>query len=381
MPRKRKGQRADGLVQVQAELGRSADGRRRRKTFYGHSRAEAEKKRDAFLASLSGKRRPDLSLAAWIEEYLSVYRPSGNPAYAASYLVPYNRLKAALGARPVSSIRELDLQRFLASLEGMSFSTVRAQRQALRRVFKKARKNGLVSDDPAEELVLPACSRGSHRALSRQEVELVLRYWNAPGNYAGLWVLLMLCCGLRRGEMMALDWSAVDLDARCLTVRQVAVISGNAARIEPRAKTKAGLRTLPIPGLLYDALSAVPVRQGFVCLSAHGLPLTESAASRGLERFNSIINRAAAGLPLSQPGHRSDLAPAPPPVFSIRYHDLRHTYATFLFESGVDVKTAAYLLGHSDVSVTMRIYTHLSEQKKAASTSALAAYLDALKPG
>ena len=379
MPRKRKGERADGLIQIQTELPRGTDGRRRRKTFYGHTRAEAERKRDAFLARQSGLYRPDLLLSDWIDEYLTIYQNAANSAYAASYSVPYNRLKNALGSRPVSSIRELDLQRFLSSLSGMSFSTVRAQLQALRRVFKKARKNGLISDDPAEDLVLPAYTRGTHRALSRQEIDLILRYWNAPGNYAGLWVLLMLFCGLRRGEMMALEWSAVDLPARTLTVRQVAVITGNAARIESRAKTKAGLRTLPIPDLLYKALASVPDRTGFVCLSAHGKPLTEAAVSRGLERFCSIVSRAASGQPLSCPGRRTDKAPEPPPVFSIRYHDLRHTYATFLFESGVDVKTAAYLLGHADVSVTMRIYTHLSEQKKAASTTALTAYFNALK--
>ena len=379
MPRHRKGERADGLIQVQAEIGHYPDGRRKRKTFYGHTRLEAERKRDAYLMRLNGQHRPDLLLSAWVDEYLAIYRNAVNSAYTASYNVPYNRLKNALGTRPVSSIRELDLQRFLSSLAGMSYSTVRTQLQVLRRVFKKARKNGLIADDPAEDLVLPAYTRGTHRALTRAEIDLILKYWNAPGNYAGLWVLLMLFCGLRRGEMMALEWSAVDLDAHALTVRQVAVIDGNAARIEARAKTKAGLRTLPIPDILYNALAAVPDRRGFVCLSAHGKPLTESAVSRGLERFNSIVNRAAAGQPLSQPGHRTDKAPEPPPTFAIRYHDLRHTYATFLFESGVDVKTAAYLLGHADVSVTMRIYTHLSEQKKAASTTALTVYFNALK--
>lgn len=372
MPRKRKGERADGLIQIQADIGHYPDGRRKRKTFYGHSRLEAERKRDAFLARQSGLYRPDLTLSAWVDEYLAIYQGAVNSAYAASYTVPYNRLKNALGTRTVSSIRELDLQRFLSSLAGMSYSTVRTQLQVLRRVFKKARKNGLTANDPAEDLTLPAYTKGTHRALTRDEVDLILRHWNAPGNYPGLWVLLMLFCGLRRGEMMALDWSAVDMDAHMLTVRQVAVIDGNAARIEARAKTKAGLRTLPIPDILYNALLAVPDRRGFVCLSAHGKPLTESAVSRGLERFNSIINRAASGQPLTQYGRRNDIKPEPAPAFSLRWHDLRHTYCTALYEKGVDVKTAAYLLGHADVSVTMKIYTHLGEQKKAASVAAIA---------
>lgn len=380
MPRKRKGERADGLIQIQAEIGHYPDGRRKRKTFYGHTRLEAERKRDAFLARQNGLYRPDLLLSEWVDEYLSIYKSAVNSAYTASYEVPYNRLKKALGLRPVSSIRELDLQRFLSTLSGKSYSTVRAQLQALRRVFKKARKNGLITDDPAEDLILPAYTKGTHRALSRKEIDLILKYWNTPGNYAGLWVLLMLFCGLRRGEMMALDWSAVDMDAHTLTVRQVAVIASNQMIIEQRAKTEAGVRILPIPDYLYSALAAVPIKQGFVCLSPSGKPLTESVVSAGLKRFNSFINRMERGEPPVQRGRRNDKDPEPPPTFTVRYHDLRHTYCTFLYESGVDVKTAAYLLGHADISVTMKIYTHLSEQKKAASTAALTAYFEALKP-
>lgn len=374
MPRKRKGERSDGRIQISLDIGYNAEGKRIRKYFYGNTRIEAERKKAAYLAR--GTYRPSITLNEWVDEYLKTYRTNVNKLYLAQDTVPYNRLKSELGKRPVSSIKEIDLQKLLNAVAGMSFSTCSKYLQAIKRVFKKARKNGIITEDPAEDLQLPAYTQGTHRALTRGEIDLVVKYWRE--SYSGLWVLLMLFCGLRRGEMIALDWSSINLKERTLTVSQTAVISGNTAIIEPRAKTAAGLRTLPIPDFLFAALSSVPVKEGFVCLSAHGKPLTETSASRGLERFNSVINRIIRGEPLTARGKRTDLTPEPPPTFQIRFHDLRHTYATLLYNAGVDVKTAAYLLGHSDISVTMKIYTHLSEERKSASAQALTAYLNGL---
>ena len=63
---------------------------------------------------------------------------------------------------------------------------------------------------------------------------------------------------------------------------------------------------------------------------------------------------------------------------SLRMHDLRHSYCTLLYSAGVDVKTAAYLMGHSDIKVTMSIYTHLSAERKAESTASLLSFFDNL---
>jgi len=256
-------------------------------------------------------------------------------------------------------------------MKGYSASTISKQLQVIKGIFAKARKNRLITDDPAEDLTAPTGTKGTHRALTADEVKLILKYW--PKVYSGLWVMLMLFAGLRRGEMMALDWESVDMNERTLTVRQTAVIMKNKVIVQPRAKSAAGLRIIPIVQPLFEALSSVAEtrRKGFVCLSAHDLPLTETALKNGIKRFINVVNRSEAKQPLNQSGRRTDLKPEPPPEFSFRCHDLRHTFCTFLFDSGADVKTAAYLMGHSDVTVTMRIYTHLSEQRKRTSTTAI----------
>lgn len=350
MPRKRKGERADGRIQIRIDIGYDANGKRVRKYFYGKTRAEAETKKAAYLQQADGICDNSILLSEWIETFLSVYPSRANPIYHAQNIVPYNRLKTALGARLLASIREADLQRFINSLSHYSASTISKQMQVTKAVFAKARKNKLIHDDPAEDLTAPKGTKGEHRALTQTEVKTIVD--NFSTVHSGLWIMIMLFAGLRRSEMMALDWSSVDMRERTLTVKQVGVLLNNRMIVQQRTKTRAGTRIIPISAPLYQALATVPPdrRSGFVCLSARSEPLSETAIRRGIEQAIKKLG------------------------VSFRCHDLRHTFCTMLYNGGVDVKTAAYLMGHSDVSVTMKIYTHLSEEKRLSSSAQMLDY-------
>ena len=387
--KKRKGERPDGLIQVSLQVGFRADGKPDRKYFYGHSRAEAERKRDEFKQRMAAGSAfsADITVAEWVHVFKKTYRKSVNEAYLVSDDVPYNRLVSAIGNMRMLDVRESDLQNALNAVSGMSFSTVEKYVQCIRRVFLRAKKNKVISDNPAGDLIVPPFERGTHRILERWEIELILKNWDNPNTHAGLWILLMLLAGLRRGEMMALDWSAVDLKKRALTISRVAVVHGNKTVIEDRAKTPAGLRTIPIAQALFDALSSVPEesRTGFVCLSAHGKQLTESAVSRGLEHFCEVMTRIANG---ENPNNRVRVPAAVAEaraaaraaddyiVVSFTFHDLRHTFATALYDAGVPVKAAQYFLGHADIRVTLDLYTHLSKERDIASREQMVSLFD-----
>ena len=385
--KKRKGERPDGLIQVSLQVGFRADGKPDRKYFYGHSRAEAERKRDAYKQRVGSSFSPNITVREWVDVFKRTYRQGVDDAYIEQDSVPYNRLVSALGWKRMVDVRESDLQAALNAVSGMSHSTVDKYAQCIRRVFLRAQKNKIISDNPAADLIVPPSVKGSHRALDRWEVELILDNWNNPNTCAGLWVLLMMLCGLRRGEMMALDWSAVDLSARTVTVRQTAVIHKNQAVIAERAKTDAGLRTIPICQALFDALSSVPVekRVGAVCRSAKGKPLSETAVRRGIEQFLAVLTRIHNGEPAENPVRLSKSAKtaldnrhAAPDyeLFSFRAHDLRHTFATALYDAGVPVKAAQYFLGHADVRMTMDLYTHLSRERDSASRVQMVSLFD-----
>ena len=390
MARKRKGERPDGLIQVSLQIGYKPDGRPDRKYFYGHTRAEAEQKRDAYKKRIQDglKLDPNITVRQWVEMFLATYRTRVNEAYLENDAAPYKRLVSEIGRMKVVDVTEADLQRALNKVGGMSFSTVDKYHQAIKRVFKRAVKNKLIKDSPAEDLIVPNSVKGSHRALERWEVELILENWNNPVARMGLAVMIMMLCGLRRGELIALEWSAVDMVARTLEVRQVAVVRTNQVTIEQRAKTDAGMRILPICQTLYDALNSVPTekRTGYVCLSAKGTILTESSAARGIETFCKVLERILNDEPASQVGRRKDYAERerkknnlperPRKEFKFTYHDLRHTYATALYDAGVPVKAAQYFLGHADIKITLDLYTHLSRERETASRNQMVQYLD-----
>lgn len=380
--RKRRGQRKDGMIQLSLQIGRNEDGSPLRKYFYGRTRAEAERKRQEFAEHLAGDSNIDqnVTVKQWVDVFLSTYRTKVNEAYKQSDAIPYKRLARAIGSKRVVDVREADLQRELNELAGTSFSNVDKYRQAMKRLFERARRNKIISENPAEYLTMPDCTKGTHRCLERWEVDLILQHWNDYATHAGLWMMLMLLCGLRRGEMMALRWENVNLEQRTLDVREVAVVKNNQITVEERAKTDAGIRTLPICQALYDALCTVPpqLRSGFVCTSARGAALSESAAKRGLEGFCTTLERILNGEPTYQAGRRTDLKPqkADRKKFVFQFHDLRHTYATALYDAGVPVKAAQYFLGHADVRMTLDLYTHLSRERESMSRNQLVTHLD-----
>ncbi len=147
------------------------------------------------------------------------------------------------------------------------------------------------------------------------------------------------------------------------------------------------MRILPICTPLLTALMTVPEdkRTGYVCLSAKGTRLSESALDRGWDGFCLAMQRLLNGEDVKQQGRRVKLedkiAKAKQEnreyvLFSIRTHDLRHTYATALFDAGIPVKAAQYYLGHSDIRITMDLYTHFSEERKKHEQSRMTEYLD-----
>lgn len=384
--RRKRGQRRDGRVQVTITDGYRPDGKPNRISFYGKTRTEAERKRDEYRHH--GRRRmtgSDITVSEWIEQYKALYRNRVNPAYLNIDDVPYTRLSEAIGHLLLSDVRETDLQAALNQVAGMSESTIDKYQQAIKRVFLRAVKNRLIDHNPATDLIIPTGTRGTHRALERWETDCIMQHWHE--HRAGIWAMLMLLAGLRRGEMMALRWENVDLDSRQLTVAEVAVIRKNTTTIEQRTKSEAGIRVLPICQPLWDALDTTPVdqRTGLICVSAKCQRNTESSFSRGWDGFNRAMQRILNGEPVNQQGKRTAgtktaLLTATDGLqyvrFDVKAHDLRHTFATALFDAGVPAKAAQYYLGHADIRITLDLYTHLSQAKERATRSQLVSFLD-----
>lgn len=385
--RKRRGLRKDNRVQVTYTDGVRPDGKPNRITFYGKTRSEAEAKREQYKAERKAGILPDskkLTVTDWVDLWGRMYKTPDDLAEYAPYI---KRLKTDLGKFGIREVQEANLVASLSAYSGRSTSGASKYRMILKQVFHKAKKNHLIPDDPAEDLALPDnTTEGSHRALERWETDAILNGWQL--HRAGRWAMIMMLAGLRRGELSALDWSDIDLEKRIISVRRAAQLRGGQITIKDTTKTEAGIRALPICEPLYQMLLSTPVklRTGAVCLSAKNQRLSAHAIKKGWGTFCDYLTRSINGEEVCQQGRRKDCegdkhkkAEEENPnriVFWCQPHDLRHTYATALYDAGVDLKSAQYYLGHSDIAMTQELYTHLSQERKNEARSQLLDYLD-----
>lgn len=380
MPKKQE-KRADGRYSVYISLGRDPEtGKRLRKAFYGETQREANAKKNAYLKQQeSPVSNKPMTVAEWADQWLAVYA-SGGTSNRASTDLYVRKLKDAIGHKEIKDIKRIDIQMIANDIADQSKSGVAKYRSVINRVFAEAQASNLILQNPVTGVKWQHAGEGTHRALEQWERDLIRENWAV--HRTGIWAMLMLYAGLRRGEALALKWENVDLKALELRVCEAVKFFGNQTELgDP--KSRAALRTIPIMPPLEACLCSIDSsKSDTVCYTAAKGPMTESAFKRGWESWLNAMENILNGEPPIQPGKRTDKPklnekgdPIKRKTFSVRAHDLRHTFCTMLYEANVDIKTAMYLMGHEDEKMTMKIYTHLSEKKKTISVDALRAYL------
>lgn len=290
-----------------------------------------------------------------------------------------------IGDMELCDIMAYDLDLMISELHRMNPNTgkpmskryLRLVRNTCKRIFEYAAENGLCDKNPAANRKIPRnAPETKRRALTSEEQNLVF----LTPHRARIGALIMMLCGLRRGELIPLRWEDIDLPGKTIHVyRSVEDVNGH-FQIKSGTKTDEG-RYVPIPSRLSDLLlesKSLP-HYSFVCPSAHGrlhtptswrkmwnsylLDLNAMYWCQQGKHFNKFDHFSSAGTPIQ-----------------ISAHMLRHTYATILFTAGVDVLTASKLLGHKDVKTTIAIYTHLAKEKETVSISKFEEYISSIFP-
>ena len=269
-----------------------------------------------------------------------------------------NKFAAICKDRPIADYKPTDISLFYQQYAGMSASTLHSVRDTIRGVFRAAYADGLIKKDPTENVQLPKGTKGTHRAITIEERRLI----HAVQHRLRPAVMVMLYAGLRRGEAIALNIDRdVDFEKKTITVREAVRFGMDGMPIICRPKTDAGVRTIPLMDVLAGELRG---RHGLLCASADGKLMTESAWARAWDSYINALGEESNGCK-----HRWAKGPWVP--VSIRAHDLRHSYCTMLYDAGVDLKTAMLWMGHADQTMTMQIYTHLSDKRREEAEQAL----------
>jgi integrase len=344
----------------------------KRKSFYAKTRQEAAKMlvaavkdRDAGLPVVGDKQTLGHYLASWLD----TVRPNLKPKTFRSYeQLTRVHVLPTIGAIPLSKLSAQQLQLLYARrLEaGSSTTTVQHVHAVLHRALESAFRLGLVQRNVSDLVDPPRMRHHEMRVLTPAQVRTLLDA--ARGDRLEALYVLALATGMRQGELLALRWEDVDLDGGALQVRATLQhVSGGGFTFAP-PKTRRSRRKVVLPVAALDALRQHRVRQaderanlrsgwddlGLVFANRLGRPLDGIHVLR--RELHPLLRRA--GLPL------------------IRFHDLRHTAATLLLGRGVNPKVVSELLGHSQVSITLDVYSHVLPDMQQHAAAVMDALLD-----
>lgn len=258
-----------------------------------------------------------------------------------------------IGSVPIKNIKPLQLQRIMNKQAEMSKSHVNQLRIDLRFVFRKAVENKMILENPADNLVLPDNYDNERRSLTDHEREHYEKIADVDKRF--LLFDLMLYCGCRPAEgIRAKGFDIQDMDGY-----HVLHIRGT--------KSAKSDRFVPIPDNLYGKIKNTENDKNIV-VTERGNQLTKKAYQRLSNRLRRELN-----ISMGCQMYRNKLIPPFPLADDFVPYFFRHTFCTDLATKGVDIRTAQYLMGHSDIQMTANIYTHVQANHITAAAELLGA--------
>lgn len=279
------------------------------------------------------------------------------------YLIP------CFGDGKVKNLTKFDLQTLINKMrdDGYSTSTMKKVRDIAVQIMAVAVDKKIIVSNPFKGVIVPEVPKKERRALSDNEIALISQTWQ--GHRLGYAALTMLYCGIRRGELLALDWKDIDFENRILHITKAVIFNKNQPIIK-QPKSKAGIRDIPIPDFLIKIYKSIPKESPAFLTTAQGERMTGTAYKRAWDSYENYLNTQAGGI--SAVGGNTKCVV----IDHITAHMLRHTYASLLYEAGVDVKSAQRFLGHSDIETTLEIYTHLTRRKEAEAVKSINSHFE-----
>jgi len=295
----------------------------------------------------------------WFENVAKIkVRPSSHQTYK-GYID--NHIKPNIGKIPLEKLTTMDLQKFYRKLltkgrveriesreqpKGLSAKTVRNINQVISSAMDLAVAQKIILVNPTNACELPKVEHQEMQTIPAEQLQAFLDEARATGVYEMYYI--ELATGLRRGELLGLKWTDIDWKNGIIKVRrQVARVNGEI--VEAPLKTKNSYRAVSISPQAIEVLREQKRKTNdqYVFPSPNGGPISPDSVNNMLKR---VLERA--GIP------------------KVRFHDLRHTFATIALQNGVDIKTVSGMLGHFSAGFTLDTYAHVTTavQKEAAQT-------------
>lgn len=349
--------RKDGRWEGRVVVGYKENGNPKTKSVTAKTQSECKEKLQELkeqCGRTTDRLKPDMPFGDWMDFwYQNFSKPKIRQTTMECYENRiYNHIIPEIGKIPLCKLTQNDLQQFYARLkkggrrrlveyygEGLSDRMVRSCHTTCRTALEKAVTEGLITTNPAIGCRLPPKKAKEMQVLTQDEIRRFLIQANEEGYYE--FFLLELTTGMRRGEILGLQWKDVNFATGELHIRRQVVKKGAQAQIT-KPKTKSSIRTLILPP---DMLNILAVhKKNATCEWVFPSPVKEGEPRNPdsiYGKFQKILKRAGCK--------------------KIRFHDLRHTFATMALENGMDIKTLSAMIGHISAETTLNIYSHITD--------------------
>ena len=349
--------RSDGRWEARIVIGYDENGLPITKNVTAKTKFACEEKLKALKETLGKtveRLKPEMPFGEWIDFWYQNFcklslRETTKVGYENGI---YQHIIPSIGQIPLNQLTQNDLQQFYAKLKkngrlvhsatkGTTTSdrTVRSCRALCKTALEKAVSEQLIVKNPSNGCKLPPKKGREMQILSPSELGRFLARAKEEGYYELF--LLELSTGMRRGEILGLKWSDLKLADGSLRIARQVVAAGNKTVVQP-PKTKTSIRTIILPPYMVEILAEMKKQKTcewiFPSPIKDGEPRNPSAV---YHRFKLILERSGCK--------------------NVRFHDLRHTFATMAIENGMDVKTLSSMIGHTSAETTLNIYSHITD--------------------
>ena len=289
-----------------------------------------------------------MTLGEWLDQWLNDIAGTIRPATLIRYRgTVENHIRPKLGNKIISQVTPKDIQRLYDKLAqsgnlhtgaGLSGGTIYGIHGMLHEALQAAQQTHLIASNPTEQVTVPKFTYGSKQILTEEQLDVFMKVIAEDEIWYDFFYT-ELTTGLRRGEICGLKWEDFDEVAGTLKVCRTVYRETGGGLTAGGTKTSAGTRKIVLPASTVQVLRERKKSALTEWIFPNPLKPEQSVnPGSAYRRLKILLKRA--GLP------------------NIRFHDLRHTFATHALASGVDVKTLSGILGHTRAAFTLDTYTH-----------------------
>lgn len=361
--------RSDGRFETTVTIGYAANGKPIRKHLYGNTEKEIREK--SFALKVEMGKGLDMTVQndtfeQWANRWLSTKKLDVGHSQYGHYKTYIGYLNGYFANVPIKDIRLMNIQEVINDLyienpytEKPSSKKVLTEiKNTAKQIFEYAIDNRVLELNPATKVKIPKNAvKEEKRALTEEEQRII----NEMPHKMQTAAMIMLHTGLRRGELIPLKWTDIDLKRSVISVRKAVDLSQNQPIVKS-TKTKAGNRDVIIPEILMDYLKKQEKSSELVCPALNGEMYT---ATSWRVAWNSYLTDMDIVYGKNEK-RKSKFDPRFKGISRQRItpHMLRHTFCTNLVQAEVSPSTIQQQMGHASIKTTLDIYTHISESFK-----------------